>query len=382
MRAFLASIWRQRAKYLLLLLSIVIGAVTICTVCVISDLATQLMDKELDAMGLNGLIVTSPAAAIQAEDADTIAAQQFIEQETPLCYESCTAEIAGETQKVLLWGIDDRTYQTVKLTLLHGRLLSDADAGTDCGMVDAAFARALYGRENIVGKTVTVNLSHMPVSFTVVGVVDTGGALTGQLMGDVVPCFLYLSMQTLSMYSGSTGYNQLMLKLSADIEAADAAERLISCFAHPDDSIQIQNMADRRDQLSGILDIFRLVLSAFGSIAFLSCGISMMTVMLQNVREQLGEIGIKKALGATDARIGLEYFGQAVLLSVTGSAVGCLITLLLAVCGCALLSIEVSLRAQMFWLPCLPGIFIGSLFGLYPARKAAKCPPAAALSAL
>lgn len=382
MREFFVSIWRQRTKYLLLFTSIVIGAVTICTVCVISDLGTQLMDKELDAMGLNGLIVTSPAAAIQKEDADTIAAQSYIRQETPLCYESCTAEIAGETRKVLLWGIDERTYQTVSLTLLHGRLLSDADAKTDCGMVDAAFARALYGRENIVGKTVTVKLSHMPVSFTVVGVVDTGGALTGQLMGDVVPCFLYLPMQTLSMYSGSTGYNQLMLKLTADIDAEDAASRLISCFAHPDDSIEIQNMAGKRDQLSGILDVFRLVLSAFGGISFLTCGISMMTVMLQNVREQLGEIGIKKALGATDARIGFEYFGQAVLLSVAGSAAGCLVTLLLVMSGCALLSIEVQLSASMIWMPSLPGIIIGSLFGLYPALKAAKCPPVTALSAL
>lgn len=375
-------LWRQRRKYFLLLGSIAIGAVTICTVSAISDIGTKLMDKELDSMGLNGLIVTSSNAQIEESAVQTIESQSFVNHQTPLCYEYCNVDINGEEQKILLWGMDERAYNTVTVTLLHGRLLNSADAGTDYGMVDATFARKLYSRENIIGKKITVTLSGMPVTFEVVGVVDTGGSLTGQLMGNVVPCFLYLSMETMRMYTGKDGYNQLMIDISDSITASEAAERVASCFSPSVQNVQVQNMSDSRDQLSGVLNIFSAVLTALGSISFITSGISTMTVMLQNVREQTKEIGIKKALGASNARICLEYLSQSALLSFFGNLIGCLLTAAIILSGCALLGLGSDISLNVFWLPAVPGTVIGIIFGIYPAMKAAKCHPAQAIAEL
>lgn len=376
------QLWRQRKKYLLLLCSIAIGAVTVCAISLISEIGQQMMDQELDAMGLNGLIVTSTKAVIDKQDAAVIQKQSFVSHQTPLTYEYCTADIHGNLQKVMLWGIDDSVYDTVAIKLLHGRLLNHADSGSAYGMVDAAFAKLLYGRENIVGKEITLRTGSLPITFTVVGVVDTGGGLAGQLMGSTIPCFLYLPMQTLQMYKGENGYNQLLITLNDQISASDAVKQVVSCFTNTTESVEIENMSDRRDQLSGILDIFTMVLSALGVVSLLTSGLSMMTVMLQNVREQTPQIGIKKALGATNAAIGAEYLTQAIILSVVGTLLGCLVSAGLLLLGCTLLHLHPQLTVSHFLLPAIPGMLVGIVFGFYPARKAACCRPAEAIQSL
>lgn len=284
MLEFLHALWRQKSRFFLLLAGIAVGAASICAVGAISQIGSMLCEQELDAMGLSGLIVISADSSIQSDEISRVERQQEVARQTPLACEYAGTGNAQDSskKKVLLWGIDERTYRTVKITLLHGRLLNDSDAKTDCGMVDKSFAKALYGRENIIGKHIAVRIGDMPVSIEVVGVVDTGGSLTGQLMGSTIPSFLYLPMQTLAMYSGKSGYSQVMITLDKNADPDSAAEHIRSCFSG---SVQIQNMTNMRDQLSGILRIFRLVLNALGGVSFVTCGFSVLTVMLQNVGE-------------------------------------------------------------------------------------------------
>ena len=382
MTEMLAGIWRQRKRFFLLLCSMLIGTVTVCSVAAVSGFGNILIDRELDAMGMDGLIVTSAAAAISDEAVTKLDAQSYIEKSTPLCYRYCSVTVGEQSQKVLLWGIDDRVYDTVSIELLHGRRITDADAGSLCGMVDAAFAAQNYGRENIIGKVITVPIGKIPVQMTVVGVVHTGGGMTGQLMGGTIPSFLYLPMETLQSYLGKSGYNHLMLTLNDSISAADASAKVTECFASVKNSIEVQNMTDSRTQFSGVLELFSTILYLFGFISLITTGISMMTVMLQNIREQTPQIGIKKALGASDLQIGIEYLLQSVLLSVFGTACGVLLTAIAAAVIGRLLSLDAMLPFASLLLPAIPGMLCSVLFGVYPAIKAARCIPAQAISKL
>ena len=231
MQQIFLCIWRQRKRFFLLLCSMLIGTVTVCSVAAVSAFGNILIDRELDAMGMDGLIVTSANASITPDAVKQIENMDHITQTTPLCYRYCSVTVGDISQKVLLWGMDDRAYESVSIELLHGRKITDADAGSLCGMVDAAFAVENFGRENIVGKVLTVPIGKIPVQMTVVGVVHTGGGLTGQLMGSTIPSFLYLPMTTVQSYLGKSGYNQLMLSLDDGILPADASRQVASCFA-------------------------------------------------------------------------------------------------------------------------------------------------------
>ena len=141
-------------------------------------------------------------------------------------------------------------------------------------------------------------------------------------------------------------------------------------------------MADGRTQFNGVLELFTAILYLLGFISLITTGISMMTVMLQNIREQTPQIGIKKALGASDLQIGIEYLFQSILLSVFGTGLGVLLTAAAANIIGHLPSVDILLSFDQFLLPAIPGMLCSVLFGVYPAIKAARCIPAQAIAAL
>ncbi len=376
------TLWRQRQKYLLLLLGLAIGALTVTAVSVISTLAQSLLNDELDAMGLNGLIVTSSNACITDTHLQSLENQSYIAHRTPLCYAYGKAAVGEKAANSLLWGMNDSAYQTVSLQLLHGRRLSDPDKGSHLCMVDKSLAISLYGRENIVGRELTVTVSGMAVQLTVIGVVDTGGSLTSMLMGNELPSFLYLPMDLLQLYTGKQGYDQLMLRLDDSLSPEEACLQVASLVYSEKGENKVQNMEQSKETISGILDLFSYVLFVFGCICFLTCALFAMTLMVRNVREQTAEIGIKKALGATDLQICAEYLAQAAVLSLLGSLIGALTAAGLSILGMRLLSLSVPFTVKSFLLPSLPGCLFGMVCGILPAYQAAKIHPGSAISQL
>ncbi len=380
MANILKTLWRQRRKYVLLLCGIAIGALTVTAVSIISQIGQSLLEEELDSMGLNGLIVTG--TGITESHLQSIAAKSYITHQTPLCYSYGKAGIGEQIADTLIWGMDERAYETVSITLLHGRKLCDSDKGSPVCMVDKSLALQTYGRENIIGRSLKVQLSGMSISLKVIGVVDTGGSLTSMLMGNELPSFLYLPMDLLRLYTGKQGYDQLMLRLDENISADQAAIEVTSLVGGSTSANKVQNMEQSKDTLAGILNLFSYVLLAFGGICFFTCTLFSLTLMTSNVKEQTEEIGIKKALGATDFRICTEYLIQSALLSLLGSLLGCMAVLLLSLCAANLLGLTLSLSAESFLLPALPGCVVGTVCGLFPARKAAKIHPGKAISQL
>ncbi len=377
----LKVLWRQRRKYISLLLCIAIGAFTVTAVSVAADISQTLLDRELDAMGLNGLIVTGNAS-ITAEQLQKVSAQSCISHYTPLCYSYGKVALADKQAPALVWGIEESVYDTVSLSLLHGRKLSDADAGSHLCMADKSLALAIYGRENIVGRCFTVLISGMSVEVTVAGVVDTGGNLTSMLMGNELPGFLYLPMDIVKLYTGKKGYDQLMLTLADQAQAQTAATQIAASLDSANTGSKVQNMEQTKQTLSGILDLFAAVLSAFGGICLLTGALFSITLMTRNVKEQTAQIGIKKALGASDFSICLEYLTQSAVLSVAGTVLGVLLTALIACFGGKLFLPGLQLSIESFVLPALPGSLLGMLCGIYPACRAAKLRPGKALSKL
>ena len=90
----------------------------------------------------------------------------------------------------------------------------------------------------------------------------------------------------------------------------------------------LENLATQRDKLERLMDIITLVLKIISAVSLLVAGMSIMTVMLVSVHERTGEIGIKKAVGATGRRIVWEFMTEAVLLTLAGSLLGVFFALL------------------------------------------------------
>ena len=249
-------------------------------------------------------------------------------------------------------------------------------------IVDESFAMTHYKRTNIVGKNISLSGDSSEQTFTVIGVVRSGGAILQGLMGEVVPSFLYTPYTSLGALPTGQRVTQIVAKLSDGVDEEEATLSVLRTLDRAtgrSGGYRAQNLNQQKDELNGVMDIVALVLSAIGGISLLVAGLSIMTVMLVTVHERTREIGIKKAIGASRRIILFEFLAESAVLSFIGGISGLLFGIGAGFVGCLLLGLPFSVDAKALLFCVLFSVVIGILFGVYPASKAAVLSPARSL---
>ncbi|MEG2814483.1 MAG: ABC transporter permease, partial [Oscillospiraceae bacterium] len=244
---------------------------------------------------------------------------------TPLMTGVSTISVRNKTSQCILWGVDYNAADIVSLELLYGRMIrkSDVKQKQNVCIVDEAFAKQTYHRNNVVGKTVDVIINGKTQTFNIIGVVKSGGNLLQGLMGDIVPTFMYAPFSTISELSKQNGFTQIVAKIDESLpESVTTSSIVHNLDVGKNEKISFESLNKQKDKLNGILDIATLVLSCIGGISLLVAGLSIMTVMLVTVNERTREIGIKKAIGASRKIILLEFLSESLILSLLGSILG------------------------------------------------------------
>lgn len=281
----------------------------------------------------------------------------------------------------VLWGIDQGADNVFHIEALYGRLFNSGDIkrGAKVCIVDTAFAKSLYGRENIVGKEIKVNLTSGPATYTVVGVASSGGNLMQGVLSSYIPTFLYVPYTSMGLTdSAQSSFDQIAVKVSGNVPFETASKELKATLERQigeENVIKTENISKQKEQLNSILDTVTALLTVIGSIALVVAGLSIMTVMLVSVSERTREIGIKKAIGATRFIILKDFLAEAVVLSLMGSAIGAGAGVLLTVGGCLLVGLPPIIDWQMILIAIGFSVAMGTLFGVYPAMQAAKLRP-------
>jgi ABC-type lipoprotein release transport system permease subunit len=132
----------------------------------------------------------------------------------------------------------------------------------------------------------------------------------------------------------------------------------------------------QKQQSQRLLDILTACVS---SISLIVGGIGIMNIMLASVTERIREIGIRRAVGATQQDIKLQFLSEAVIISITGGVVGVAAALLTVVGTCRLLDLPVVVSMGMIVVAVVAAVLTGLIFGLYPAVQAAAKDPVEAL---
>ncbi len=380
------NLCKKRLRTLLTVAGIGVGTLLITLVSVLGDTGKAIIGKELNGMGLDGIAVSADADVLNEDVLLRIRSLYRVDSAMPLAVQVTTAKVGVLDAYVAACGIDAGADQVISLEILHGRLLERGDisgSGRVC-VVDEAVAENAYGRKNIVGKSLTLRVGDTTENFTVVGVSKAGSSVMQNVAG-YIPYMVYFPYSTLREISGDETFDRIAVRISnaADIETArETLQRMLRGTDTANATYTLDNLATQRDKLERLMDIIALVLKIISAVSLLVAGMSIMTVMLVSVHERTGEIGIKKAVGATGGRIMLEFMAEAVLLTLAGSLAGVL-TALLSVWVAALVSgITVSLSVPTVFGIVAFSVFLGVVFGVYPAQKAAALPPAVALRSI
>lgn len=383
----LKSIWRKRLRSLLTAGTISIGVMSVVIITMIGDVGKQLVNDELESMGVSGVCLRMPAEygiSFDKTALELVEEEQQVLQATPLISKILNIKVRNRQSQSVVWGISGNADKIISMKLLHGRLITKSDINKKqrvC-VVDESFALSAYGRSNIVGKTVKIYSKSSYIDYEVVGVVSSGGNLLQGMMGEIVPSFIYIPYTSLTQYFQSSGFSQIVVKTAPE---ADEAAVAASVSGKLNDSygisngIKYENLNQQKEKLNSVLDIVKSVLTIIGGISLAVAGLSIMTVMLMTVSERTREIGIKKSIGASSRKIMLEFLLEAVFLSLIGSGIGAAAGLLLGTIGCGIVGLSPIINPYSIASCIAVSTAVGMAFGAYPAAKAAKLRPVEAI---
>ena len=381
---------RKSMRTWLTIASISIGIASVVVIGAIGDAGKAAVTSELDNMGITGLSVstaaygTSTSVHLQMDELNAIRELPSVENAMPLIMYYTDSTLKGEKTDSLVWGIDSGAKQVISLELLHGRLINknDVEDTAKVCLVDQNYALTTYGRENIVGKTMQILMNGNEETYEIVGIVSAGSSIMQNVIGNYVPSIVYVPYTSLQEYAVINKFDQIAVKVNPGSNVEDAQSSIISALdqvSGTTGAFHAENLAKQRDQLMSMLDIITLVLSLIGGISLIVAGLGIMTIMLVSVTERTREIGIKKAIGAKNHKIMVEFLLEAVFITAIGSLLGALVGLGISMLGL----MAVGMSASIQWPTILNAIGVSMLIGVFvgvdPAYKASKLRPVEAL---
>jgi len=397
----LRSLYANKLRSFLTLLGIIIGVTTVITVVTIIQGLNRYVKYQLFAFGTNSFTVSrTPDIITNLKDAQEMLKRKRIEYEDYLYLKSGTrisrmVEAEYGSSGTVKYGpkslADIRVKGETAGNYLTGRTM-EAEAGRFLNNDDEAYARQvcvigydvkkeLFPFENPLGKWLTANGR----KYRVIGVAKG----MGKILGMSLDGFVTIPITTFQKYYAVSRRSLVINILARDVESLAAAKeeartimrgRRKLGFGQADDFTieDSQTFIDFYNKLTGTLYVAMIAVAA---ISMLIGGIVIMNIMLVAVTERIGEIGLRKAVGARRRDILIQFLIEASSISAVGGIIGITLGFIFAKVISALTSLPAALEPWSVALALALSSSVGLFFGIFPANRAAKLDPVVALRA-
>ena len=287
------------------------------------------------------------------------------------------------TQNLIVNGADDRFQEIQGGELAAGRWFTQAElaSGSAVIVVEENAARKVFGRENPIDKQ--VHIGGRPAR--VIGIYLKPGNIfepPGQSIGAIVP----YKMLDHQFRIDKTNALFIPVKPKKGVTTAEAQEAVTIAMRE----IRQLRPADRNnfdmitqdqilDTFNKITGVFFLVMIVLSSVGLMVGGIGVMAIMMVSVTNRTREIGVRKALGATHRAILMQFLVESATLTGIGGALGIIVGLTLGRLITMLMNIDAGVPLLLTLIAVTVSVGIGLVFGILPARRAARLDPIEAL---
>lgn len=382
LRLAVGNLRENPLRTILCALSVAVGTGALLLIAAIGMLGQEKVSEGLKTLGVSGLTVYledhgagNPLSAELADRMEQAVAE--IDSVMPIKAKSGTVRAGHTSEDVLFLGADERLGEVMQLELLAGSLLSaqQAEYAKPVAVVGDELAQALYGRDNIVGRTIRVRLDGQDQYFTVCGVVKAQTSAFGSLASSFAPHLVYIPYSCLATAQDNSDQVFVQCAAEADLSAvSDQIARYLNGYGQVDGTVRVQNMSGMVDTVNRLASLGVVLFAAVGAITLCVALIGVLCSMLAAAYEKTGEIGILLALGAQTRDIRRVFLLQSALLCLWGGLCGMGIVLAI-------------LYGTIFLLPdwrMIIGLFVlclscGIIAGLLPAVRAARLDPIEAM---
>jgi putative ABC transport system permease protein len=287
------------------------------------------------------------------------------------------------TQNLVINGADDRFVEIQGGDLVQGRWFTRPEmvSGSPVVVLEEDAARKVFGNESILDKQ--VQLGGRPM--TVIGLYQKAGNIfepPGQAIGAIIP-YATLDHQ---FQLDKTNAVFIPVKPRRGVTAAQAQEAVTIALRESRnlrpaeknsfDLITQDQILDTFNKISGAFFLVMIVLSSVG---LMVGGIGVMAIMMVSVTNRTREIGVRKAVGATQKEILLQFLVEAATLTGIGGLIGIIVGLTLGRLITTFMNIDAGVPVTLTLVAVTVSVGIGIVFGMVPARRAARLDPIEAL---
>ncbi|TVP61597.1 MAG: FtsX-like permease family protein [Nodularia sp. (in: Bacteria)] len=386
----------NKLRSALTMLGIVIGNASVIAMIGIGEGGQRFVAQQLESLGPNVLFIIPGNRATQRvsrdvprtlvyEDAEAIASQvPTVAAVTAELNSRQVVTFSNQNSNVNIVGTTPDFLIVRDFEMARGRFFTDVDMrrNNQVVVIGADLAERLFGNSNPIGEKLRIK----DTSFQIIGVLESKGSNLGVNYDEAALIPLMTMANRIVGRTSPFGLEVTYIVVSAnDADSVDAAQFQITNLLRlrhkitGEDDFTINTQKDALQTVGQISGALTVMLAAIAGISLFVGGIGIMNIMLVSVTERTQEIGLRKAIGATEQDILLQFIIEAVIVSVIGGLVGTTVGVSSILLVAAITPLEAAISPIAIATAVGVSGGIGLFFGVVPARRAAQLDPIVAL---